>query len=94
MEIPTRSVTTATGVYEVEKILDRRWRKKGFEYYVQWKGYEASDNTWEPASHFTDYGGRKLIEEFNLVHDKKQVKSNLCCAKNDDPALGGGECRV
>ena len=44
-EIPTRSVKKANGVHEVEKILDRRRRKKGFEYYVQWKGYEASDNT-------------------------------------------------
>jgi hypothetical protein len=38
LEIPARSVTTATGVFEVEKILDRRRsKKKGFEYYVQWK---------------------------------------------------------
>ena len=39
LEIPARSVTTATGVFDVEKILDHKWsKKKGFEYYVQWKG--------------------------------------------------------
>ena len=94
LEIPARSVTTATGVFDVEKILDRKWsKKKGFEYYVQWKGYEASDNTSEPASHFTNYGGRALMDEYDLAHAKKHVKSNLCSvqsnlcsAKNDDPA--------
>ena len=35
MEIPARSMTKATRVYVVEKILDRRRRKKGFEYYGQ-----------------------------------------------------------
>ena len=94
LEIPARSVTTATGGFDVEKILDRKWsKKKGFECYVQWKGYGASDSTWEPASHFTNYGGRALMDEYDLAHAKKHVKSNLCrvqsslCrAKNDDPA--------
>ena len=84
--IPARSVTKATGVHEVEKILDRRRRKQGFEYYVQWKGYEASENTWEPARHFHDYGSRKLKEEFDAAYDKKHVQVHLCSAKNDDPA--------
>ena len=72
LEIPAHSVTKATGVHEVEKILDRRRRKKGFEYYVQWKGYEASDNTWEPARHFTDYRGRKMMEEFDSKFERAE----------------------
>ena len=84
--IPARSVTKATGVYEVDKILDRKRTKKGFHYYVQWKGYEASENTWEPARHFHDYGSRKLKEKFDAAYDKKHVQVHLCSAKNDDPA--------
>ena len=42
--------------YEVETILDRRLTKRQgrkpqkWEYLIKWKGYEASENTWEPRS--------------------------------------------
>ena len=86
LEIPAKSVTTGAVVHEVERILDRRKRKKQFEYYVQWKGYDAADNTWEPERHLTDYGSRTLLQEFNAMYEKKHITSNLCNAKNDDPA--------
>jgi hypothetical protein len=42
-------------VYVVERILDDREDEKGNkEYFVKWKDYPASQNTWEPISHFTD----------------------------------------
>ena len=85
-EVPARSVTTGAGVYEVERILDRRKKKKSFEYQVQWKGYDAESNTWEPQRHLEDYGCRTLLSEFNTEYDKKHVTSNLCAARNDDPA--------
>ena len=85
-EVPARSVTTGAGVYEVERILDRRKKKKSFEYQVQWKGYDAESNTWEPQRHLEDYGCRTLLSEFNTEYDKTHVTSNLCAARNDDPA--------
>ncbi|KAG8871981.1 hypothetical protein FRB97_008124 [Tulasnella sp. 331] len=32
--------------YEVERILDSRWHRTRFQYLVQWKRYDASENSW------------------------------------------------
>ena len=34
--------------YEVERILDKRTRRRRIEYLVKWAGYELHDATWEP----------------------------------------------
>uniref|UniRef100_A0A914ZBU8 Chromo domain-containing protein n=1 Tax=Panagrolaimus superbus TaxID=310955 RepID=A0A914ZBU8_9BILA len=36
--------------YEVEKILDVRGHGSKLEYFIKWKGYKSSDNSWQPAS--------------------------------------------
>lgn len=34
--------------FEVEQIIERRKKGRGWQYLVKWKGYDDSQNTWEP----------------------------------------------
>ena len=55
-------------VYDIEKILDKRTRKGGVEYYIKWKGYNEKDNTWEPVENLFC---ADLIAEFHEQRKKK-----------------------
>ena len=46
--------------YEVEKVLDKRFRKGRVEYFVKWKNYD--ETTWEPSKHLTNV--QDLIDKF------------------------------
>lgn len=52
--------------YEVEKILDSRIRRGKLEYFVKWKGFPTSENSWEPTEN-TTHASRK-IAEFHRTH--------------------------
>lgn len=47
---PTNSEPEGEDIFEVESILDKRENSKGTEYYVKWRGYPTSANTWEPSA--------------------------------------------
>jgi len=65
---PPPPVITSEGheEFEVEKILDRRMRRRGnnstVEYLVKWKGYSDYDATWEPVSNLKN--ADEAVEEF------------------------------
>jgi hypothetical protein len=48
-------------IYEVERIIDVRSRRGQKQYLVRWKGYQPSEDTWEPEANFNS---RKPIEKF------------------------------
>ncbi|KAG9323691.1 hypothetical protein KVV02_008109 [Mortierella alpina] len=49
-------------VFEVEKVVGhKRDPENGLYYYIRWKGYKDSDNTWEPEGSVFCYG---LIREY------------------------------
>jgi chromobox protein 1 len=55
--------------YEVEKIVDKRMAKGKPEYYVKWKNWPDSDNTWEPIANLES--SKDLIDEYEEKLKKK-----------------------
>lgn len=54
----------STTFYEVEKILKRRIKNGRVQYFLKWKGFPDSDNSWEPASNVTE----DLVNEFEKTN--------------------------
>ena len=57
-------------VWEVEKILGKRTRKGQLQYWLRWKGYDESWDTWTPASDFENM--EDLIQDFNQSAQQKR----------------------
>ncbi|NCU37062.1 hypothetical protein EOM75_13760, partial [Candidatus Falkowbacteria bacterium] len=77
-------------LYEVERLLAHRDRKVGprrtrREYLVQWRGYSAEHNTWEPESNLLTC--EELITEYQRQVEHASKRTGLRSATN---FLGGG----
>ncbi|CAF3425520.1 unnamed protein product [Rotaria socialis] len=67
--------------YIVEKILKMRTIKKGkVEYFLKWKGYPHTQNTWEPAEHLDC---PELIAAF-LAEQKEKDKREASSSRTDE----------
>ena len=68
--------------YSVEKIIDKQCDINGkVKYLIKWRGYDESDNTWEPIENLycTD-----LIEEFEKNIEIKKEIQNFMSVEQDD----------
>ena len=70
--------------YEVEEITGKKISKKGVFYKVKWKGYSASESTWEPKSNLTN--AAELIEEFEKKFEPPQTPNKKFCPRTKKPA--------
>ncbi|CAJ0943036.1 unnamed protein product, partial [Mesorhabditis belari] len=61
----------ADDVFTVEKLLKRRVVKGKVQYFVKWKGWKDSDNTWEPEENVLD---ERLVDEFNSSQEKQKSR--------------------
>ena len=69
----------AEAEYEVESVVSKRDTGDGkVEYLVKWKGYNASDNTWEPVENL-EYS-QEIIDEFEgrtALHSLREAVKNV-----------------
>ena len=45
----TRMTDESVDRYEIERIVEKRYRNARLEYLIKWRGYPDSQNTWEPC---------------------------------------------
>ena len=61
------------GIYDVEKILDKKKMGGVWKYLVKWEGWDnPGDLTWEPIEHLTSVP--KILERFEDEYSKKAQK--------------------
>jgi hypothetical protein len=72
--------------HEVERIISRQKYRGIFYYQIKWKGWQMSDNTWEPSSNFSQTGkGRcEMIKKFNANAKAKFKNLSRLVTKYED----------
>ena len=72
--------------YEVEQVINHQYygHKKTLQYLICWKGYSATDNTWEPADQvFAD----ALMKAYHRKHPLKGKEDpNICHPSSHGPS--------
>merc|ERR1712028_242605 len=68
------------GEFEVEKISKKRKNNGRIEYFVKWKGYAPSENTWEPVENLET--AQDLVEKFE--EEARQKGDAKTAGKKDD----------
>ena len=56
--------------YKVEQILDSRFYRNGLQYLVKWKGYDDTENSWEPEANLDN--AQEAIDDYYKAHPKRK----------------------
>ncbi|GMH73808.1 hypothetical protein TrST_g9592 [Triparma strigata] len=59
--------------WEVETVMGRRVMKGKVEYLVKWRGYDVSDNTWEPQANLSDTALREAKKFMKKKKEEKEI---------------------
>ena len=74
--VPTPVSVSTPDVYLVDDIIDSRRVGRGrgnLQYLIHWKGFQATDRTWEPKKNILGSGVQRLIREFHKNYPTKPI---------------------
>lgn len=65
----------------MERIVSKLTKPSGALYEIKWKGFDSSQNTWEPIEHLSN--AKQMLKKFeeNLSKKKKKVKKTKSILK-------------
>ena len=69
VDIPPPIQVDGVPEFEVQAVLDSRFRRRKLQYFVDWVGYDASDRSWERANALTN-----ATEATDAFHKKNTDK--------------------
>ena len=76
----TTEVESYDNTYEVEQIIGYRLINSQPHYLIKWKGWDQSENTWEPKEHLPDH--EEEIKQYHQEHPKQPKET-----EEDPPPL-------
>lgn len=82
------SAKNSNNEYEVESIVDCKTVKGKTKYLIHWKGWDSSDDTWEPAE---TLNCPDLVRAFNKKNKSTPKKSKIVKKKRKNTANSGTE---
>ncbi|KAL5107109.1 hypothetical protein TcWFU_009181 [Taenia crassiceps] len=86
-----RSKNRNSGIYTVEKLLDRRVRMNKVEYLVKWKNWNDKHNTWEPEKNILD---KSLIENYQRAESRKRKANATASSRPQSPSTESKKAKV
>src|SRR6266436_2162091 len=70
--------------YEVESVVDSKYRYRHLHYLVKFKGWLDSDNEWLPAEHLTN--APNIMQDFHLCYPSAPTLCHMSCLQQGGPS--------
>eukprot|EP00736_Rhodelphis_marinus_P005075 Rmarinus@m.1574 len=73
----TDSQNSEDNIYEMGRILDRRWENGTLQHLVTWEGYDDVEATWEPRSSFIGEDCIRMRTEYEDKYQRDKIAQQL-----------------